>query len=77
MANDSIHFTINQLKYILAYHWSFVLFDVIFYRQYKLLQKYERLIKNVQKKYFRAMRKHMLSNHEELILDMAKPPSIR
>ena len=26
-----IHFTISQLKYKLAYHWSFVLNDVIFF----------------------------------------------
>ena len=27
----TIHFTIGQLQCILAYHWSFVLYDVIFY----------------------------------------------
>ena len=32
----SINFIIGQLKCILADHWSFVLYDVIFYRYYKL-----------------------------------------
>ena len=35
-----IHFTIVQLKCILAYHWSFVFYDVIFYRHYKQLYFY-------------------------------------
>ena len=35
-----IHFTIGQLQYKLAFHWSFILYDVIFYGYYKLLLKY-------------------------------------
>ena len=30
---------IGILVYVLAFHWSFVLFDVVFIRYYKLLQK--------------------------------------
>ena len=32
-----IYFSIGQLQFILVYHWSFVLYDVIFIRHYKLL----------------------------------------
>ena len=33
----SIYFTIGHLKCIIVYHWSFVLYDVIFIRYHKLL----------------------------------------
>ncbi len=34
----SINFTIGQLLCILAYQWSFILYDVIFIRHYKMLR---------------------------------------
>ena len=50
-----VQFSISQLQCILAYHWSFVLYDVIFIRHYELLQGVvtaisfiEKLLKNMK-----------------------------